>query len=417
MQYGCIGEKLTHSFSKDIHSKFNSYDYELLEIPKHKLEEFMLKKDFKAINVTIPYKQEVIPFLDFISDTAKKIGAVNTVVNKGGKLYGYNTDFAGMRALIERQKIGIEGKKVLILGSGGTSKTAKAVAESMGASECYRVSRSKSEDCITYEEAKIYHNDAEVIINTTPCGMYPNIKGAAVDIEDYKNLEGVVDAVYNPLCSNLVVKAKSKGINAVGGLYMLVAQAIFAAEHFLDKKIEKLVIEQIYSEILAEKRNIVLTGMPSSGKTTIGKLLSEKLGMKFIDTDEEIVKREGKPISDIFSLLGESGFRDIEAAVIAEVSAFQNTIISTGGGAILRQENIFNLAKNGRIYFIDRPLEALIATEDRPLSSNPDDLKKRYNERYDIYRSTADKIIENKTTAEAAAELIKEDFENENSCY
>ncbi len=410
MQYGCIGEKLTHSFSRDIHSRLFDYCYELCEIPRGELEAFMLKKDFKAINVTIPYKQDVIPFLDFISDTAKAIGAVNTIVNREGKLYGYNTDFAGMTALIEKQGIKIKGKKVMILGSGGTSKTALAVAKAMGARAIYRVSRTGCDGCITYSAAKSAHGDAEIIINTTPCGMYPNIIGEPINIDDYPCLEGVVDAIYNPLCSNLVVKATAKGINAIGGLYMLVAQGVFAAELFLDTKIEKSEIDRVYNEIVKEKQNIVLTGMPSSGKSTIGKMLAKELNMQFIDTDCEIVKREGAEISDIFASVGESGFRDIEAAVIAEASARGHCVISTGGGAVLRQENVVALSGNGKIYFIDRPLEDLVATADRPLSSNADDLKKRYCERYDIYRSTAHKIIENKGAAQVAAAAIKEDF-------
>ena len=410
MRYGCIGEKLTHSFSRDIHSRISSYDYELCEIPKSELNEFMLKKDFKAINVTIPYKQDVIPFLDFISDTAKAIGAVNTIVNRDGKLYGYNTDFAGMTALIEKQRICLSGKKVLILGSGGTSKTAFAVAQSMGARECYRVSRTLRDNCITYNDAKSVHCDAEVIINTTPCGMYPNIMDEPVNIEDYPKLESVVDAIYNPLCSNLVAKATEKGINATGGLYMLVAQAVFAAEHFLDIKIKRNEIDRIFAEILKEKQNIVLTGMPSSGKTTIGKMLASELNMEFIDTDEQIEVETGKKIAEIFETLGENAFRDIESDVIKRLSAKQNCVISTGGGAVLRHENIVALSGNGKIYFIDRPLENLVATNDRPLSSNTDDLKKRYCERYQIYRDTAHKIIQNKGTAKAAADTIKEDF-------
>lgn len=410
MQYGCIGEKLTHSFSKDIHSRLFDYDYELCEIPRDKLKEFMLKRDFKAINVTIPYKQDVIPYLDFVSDTARSIGAVNTVVNRNGKLYGYNTDFAGMTALIKRQGIELSNKKVLILGSGGTSKTAFAVAQSMGAVALYRVSRTARDGCISYEEASRNHNDAQIIINTTPCGMYPNIFAQPIDIDDYPCLEGVMDAIYNPLCSNLVVSAKEKGINAVGGLYMLVAQGVFAAEYFLDKSIDKSEIERVFSEIEAEKKNIVLTGMPSSGKTTIGEILAKELNMQFLDCDKEIVKRQGMEISQIFKLLGESGFRDIEAQVIAELSANQNCVISTGGGAVLRHENIILLKGNGRIYFIDRPLVDLTATDDRPLSSNAQDLKKRYEERYEIYCDTADKRIENISTALVAAQKIKEDF-------
>lgn len=411
MQYGCIGEKLTHSFSREIHSRLFDYDYRLCEIPKDKLNEFMLKKDFKAINVTIPYKQSVIPYLDFVSDTAKAIGAVNTIVNKDGLLYGYNTDFSGLSALIKKQGIEMQNKKVIILGSGGTSKTAVAVANALGAREVYRVSRSAREDCITYEQMYALHLDADIIINTTPCGMFPDIMGSPVDIDRFSSLSGVVDAIYNPLRSNLVAKAQEKGISATGGLYMLVAQGVFAAELFMDTKIPQSETDRVYSEILRQKRNIVLTGMPSSGKTTIGKILAEKLDMEFIDCDEQIVNEEGKQITEIFARFGEKAFRDIESRVIESVSAKQGCVISTGGGAVLREKNVLALKGNGVVYFIDRPLEKLVPTGDRPLSSNTSDLEKRYRERYPIYKSTADKIIANNTTAIAAADKIKEDFQ------
>lgn len=410
MEYGCIGEKLTHSFSKEIHAQLFDYDYEIREIPKCELKTFMTERNFKAINVTIPYKQDVIPYLDWLSDTAKQIGAVNTIINRDGKLYGYNTDFAGMTALIKLNGIEISGKLVLVLGSGGTSKTAVAVAKSLGARRVIRVSRTAKEDCITYEEAYKNFADAEVIINTTPCGMYPNIIGEPVDIDAFKNCEAVVDAIYNPLRSNLVIKAKSKGINATGGLYMLVAQAAVAAELFIDTTVSEAKIYDVYKKIVATKRNIVLTGMPSCGKSTIGKRLADELSMQFIDTDDEIVKMAGKPISQIFADLGERGFRDIESQAIAAVSAKQNCIIATGGGAILREQNVTLLKGNGTIYFIDRPLEKLVSTDDRPLSNNRDDLIKRYNERYDIYCNTADKRIANDGEIETLIDAIKEDF-------
>ena len=410
MEYGCIGEKLTHSFSKEIHNLLFDYDYEIREIPKGELQAFMTKRDFKAINVTIPYKQDVIPFLDEISDTAKQIGAVNTIVNRGGRLYGYNTDFSGLIALIKLNGITLEGKKVLILGSGGTSKTAVAAAEYLGALSVKRVSRTAKEDCITYEDAYKNFADAEVIINTTPCGMYPNIIGEPINLDGFPKTEAVVDAIYNPLCSNLVVKAKKKGIKATGGLYMLVSQAAFAAELFIDTKVSEDKVYDVYKKIEQSKRNIVLTGMPSSGKSTVGKQLANELGMQFIDTDKEIEKSEGKTIPEIFTEVGESGFRDIEARIITTVSAKQNCVISTGGGAILREQNITALKGNGTIFFIDRPLEKLVTTDDRPLSSNRDDLVKRYNERYDIYCNTADEQILNDGEIDAVTKAIKEDF-------
>lgn len=392
MEYGCIGEKLGHSFSKIIHNKLYDYEYELKEIPKECLSDFMKKANFKAINVTIPYKQDVIPFLDEISDIARKIGAVNTIVNKNGRLCGYNTDFLGMTALINYAKISLKDKKVLILGSGGTSKTAFAVAQSMGAAEIYRVSRKGGEGLITYAQAQDRFYDAEIIINTTPCGMYPNIMGAAVDINKFSNLSGVVDAVYNPLCSQLVVAAKRRGIPAVGGLYMLVAQAVFAAERFMENKIDKSVIDRIYNEISRDKENVVLIGMPSCGKTTVGKLLADKLGKEFIDTDELIVAKYGD-ISEIFREKGEKGFREIESLIIAQVALKQSAVIATGGGAVLNPQNVDLLKGNGKVIFIDRSLDKLITTSDRPLSSSREMLEKRYNERYDIYCQSADYIV------------------------
>ncbi len=411
MEYGCIGEKLTHSFSKEIHNLLFDYDYKIQEVPKSKLDSFMTKRDFKAINVTIPYKQAVIPHLHYISDRAKIIGAVNTIVNHGGKLYGYNTDFDGMCALIQKNNIEFKDKNVLVLGSGGTSKTAVAVAQYLGAKRVVRVSRTAKEDCVTYEAAYNDFAESEVFINTTPCGMYPNTVGEPIELERFKCAEAVVDAIYNPLCSNLVIKAKSLGLKATGGLYMLVYQAAKAAELFIDQKVSDEHIDRVYNKIVLSKQNIVLVGMPSSGKTTIGKLLSQNLNMPFVDTDDEIVKSEGKQISEIFAQVGEEGFRDIEQSIIAEVSKRQGCVISTGGGAILRNQNVTALKGNGKIYFIDRPLELLVTTADRPLSSNLADLQKRYDERYDKYLAAADKVIKNDSDIKMATDSIKEDCE------
>ena len=417
MEYGCIGEKLAHSFSKIIHNKLANYSYELMEIPKHKLGEFMEKAEFRAINVTIPYKQAVIPYLDHISEIAGEIGAVNTIVNKSGVLYGYNTDFYGMRDLIKRADIELKGKKVLILGSGGTSKTALAVARNMGASDIYRVSRRETNGLISYETAKKEHGDAQIIINTTPCGMYPKIGESAVNIEDFPNLSGVVDAVYNPLKSHLVVKAQSRSIKAVGGLYMLVSQAVYAAEKFTGDKIPGTKTLEVYNEILESKRNIVLIGMPGCGKSTIGRILAEDTGRSFTDTDDLIVQREKMPITEIFSQKGESYFRKAESEVIAEVSASQGTVIATGGGAVLDGRNTELLRENGTVVFIDRPLEYITATSDRPLSSDRELLEKRYKERYGIYCSAADIHFKSAEDIRYNAEKIKEAFKNENTGY
>ncbi len=410
MKYGCIGEKLGHSFSREIHHRLADYTYELKELTPEELGAFMERKEFSAINVTIPYKQAVIPYLSEISPQAKAIGAVNTVVQRDGKLYGYNTDFFGMRALILRAGIELAGKKVLILGSGGTSRTARAVAEDLSAREILVVSRTGKEG-ITYEEARSCHGDAEILINTTPCGMYPNIHSVPLELEDYPVLEGVVDAVYNPLNTELVLRARARGIKAVCGLYMLVAQAAFAVEYFLDTKIAPETIEAVFQAVYSSKENIVLTGMPGSGKSTVGKLLAERLGRSFLDTDELLVQRAGKTPAELIRAEGEPAFRDLESAVIREEAApMTGCIIATGGGAILRDENIKELKRNGRIWFLDRPLEEIVPTDDRPLSGNRAQLEARYRERYPRYTATADRIISPASVLEQVVKEITEDL-------
>ena len=404
-KYGCIGKKLTHSFSKEIHTKLADYEYELIELSEDEIKTFFEEKNFEAINVTIPYKETVIPYLDLVSEIAKKIGAVNTIVNKGGKLYGYNTDYYGMKALIEKIGIDLSGKKVLILGTGGTSKTARVLAKEMGAAEILTVSRNKSDNYITYVEATTKHTDAAVIINTTPSGMFPDCDSKPIDISVFTFLEGVVDAVYNPLCTNLVLDAKRKGLKAEGGLYMLVMQAVVAVEKFLDTEISKETANNIYQSILAAKENIVLTGMPGSGKSTIGRLLKIQ-GFEFIDTDAEIEKRCGCTIKELIDIKGEEPFRNLETEVIRDVSANSCRIISTGGGAILREENINFLKRNGKLFFINADIKRLQATDDRPLSDTKEKLKKLYSERMEIYQSTADITVPDMSTPEAEAEYI-----------
>ena len=410
MEYGCIGEKLGHSFSKEIHAYLADYNYELCELPPESVGEFIKSRKFKAINVTIPYKQTVIPFLDEIDPVAAEIGAVNTVVNRGGKLYGYNTDFAGMRALIKKGGIALEGKKVLILGSGGTSKTAFAVAKSEKAAIIYRVSRSGKDGCITYETAQSEHRDADIIINTTPCGMFPNIDESAIDLADFPQIKGVVDAVYNPLRSVLVQQGEKLGIPAIGGLYMLVMQAAEAVKHFTGKEISDDLIEDCFNKIYYSKQNLVLIGMPGCGKSTLGKSMAQRLDMNFIDTDAQIVKSEQKDIPQIFSNVGEQGFRKIESNVIERICAIQNTVIATGGGAILDDKNLRFLRANGRICFLDRPLEKLAVTADRPLSSDREKLKKLYNERYNIYCSSADFIVKCQDEINENLSMIEKGF-------
>ena len=410
MQYGCIGEHLTHSFSKEIHAQLQDYLYELKEIPMGALDAFMTQRDFKAINVTIPYKQDVIPFLKEVEATAAAIGAVNTVVNRDGQLYGYNTDFGGMADLIRRTGIDLAGKKVLILGTGGTSKTAMAVANSMGAASVYKVSRSSKPGVLTYEEVEKNHLDAQVLINTTPRGMFSRESGMPIDPALFPNLCGAVDAVYNPLRTEFILKARSLGVPAAGGLYMLVRQAVLASEIFLNTKYPDAVTEEVYRKIKATKETVVLTGMPGSGKTTVGKLLAKELGRPYVDTDTLIEEKTGKTPGEIISQQGEPAFRDIETQVIREIASQTGSVIATGGGVILRRENIDLLRQNGRIFFLDRPVEQLLPTQDRPLSSTKEAILQRYHERYPIYQATADVVVKNGDTPEAAMELIKRSF-------
>jgi len=393
MQYGLLGETLKHSFSKEVHAKIGDYDYILTEKAKDEVDSFMRERDFRAINVTIPYKETVIPYLETISKEAQLIGSVNTIINREGKLYGYNTDFGGMKMMIEKNGIEIKGRKVLILGTGGTCKTAKAVCRYLGASDILVASRSEKPGCITYDEAFSAHTDAQIIINTTPVGMYPRNDTTPADINLFPSLEGVIDAVYNPLSTNLVLNASKKGIKATGGLYMLVAQAILASEIFFDTSYPEELYDKIYNGIVADKKNIVLIGMPACGKTIVGKCLAESTGRQVIDTDDVIVEMTGLTISDIFEKDGEDVFRNIEAEAIAEVSKKSNIIISTGGGAVLRAENVHALKQNGVLYFLDRPLEKLIPTDDRPLANNKEKIVQRYNERYGIYTSVCDELI------------------------
>lgn len=410
MKYGLIGERLGHSFSKLIHERLSEYKYELVEIPRDGLDEFMTKREFSAINVTIPYKESVIPYLDFIDEAAAAIGAVNTVVNRGDRLYGYNTDFYGMTRLIKNAGIDARDKCAAILGSGGTSKTAEAVLKSLGAGEILRVSRSGRDGAITYEELIARRSDIGIIVNTTPIGMYPNIYDAPVDISLFESLSGVIDAVYNPLRTPLVLACSEHDITAVGGLYMLVGQAVRASEIFLGIEYPEDTLDNIYEQIRRERENIVLIGMPASGKSTVGEILANRLGRRFVDTDELIVKRTGIEIREIFEKYGEPEFRRLEAEIIKEVAAEGSLVIATGGGAILKQENVSALRQNGRLYFIDRPLEKLIPTESRPLSSDRESIEKRYSERYGIYSSVCDERIDADCEPFEVAEKITENF-------
>ena len=393
MEYGCIGKKLGHSFSKIVHNQLADYSYELAEIPPEALDGFMRRADFKAINVTIPYKEAVIPYLDEVSDIARQIGAVNTIVRREGRLYGYNTDMAGMTALLRRQGVSLAGKKVLVAGSGGTSKTAVVTARALGAAQVVRLSRTAREDAVTYADAPRLHADAQVLINTTPCGMYPRLGEMTLNLDDYPALTSVTDAVYNPLRPALVVEAQRRGLNASGGLYMLVAQAAYAVEKFIGERVAEEDIERVYTAIETEKRNLVLIGMPGCGKSTLGKLAAQELGKRFYDSDEEIEKQTGRTPAQWIAAEGEPAFRRIEAQVIACLAAEQFSVIATGGGVVLNPENIRLLRENGTLVFIDRPPEKLAITADRPLSATRELLAQRYRERYPLYRAAAEAVL------------------------
>ena len=394
MKYGLIGEHLGHSFSKEIHEMLGKYTYEICEIAKDKLDSFMKEKTFKAINVTIPYKQQVIPYLDFIDDKALSIGAVNTVVNKNNKLYGYNTDYYGLKSLIETNNIDVKNKKVLLLGNGGTSKTARTVLKDLEVKEIIIVDLNKDENVITYDEALKYHTDSEVIVNTTPCGMYPNNDDCIVDIDLFKNLEAVVDVVYNPIRTTIVSNALKKGIKAVSGLYMLVAQAVYAAGIFLDEEILEKEIDRIYNIIKKQKENIVLIGMPSCGKTTVGKELAKLTKKEFIDTDALIEEKIEMSIAEFFKIYGEKEFRRVETEIIKQIGKKQNLIISTGGGVVLKKENVDALKQNGKLFFLDRDLDKLQFTASRPLSSDKQKLTDLFNKRYLYYLNACDILVD-----------------------
>ncbi len=410
MKYGLIGEKLGHSFSKEIHEQIRDYKYEICEVSRDQFDKFMQEKGFKAINVTIPYKEKVIPYLDYIDPTTKMIGAVNTIVNNDGKLYGYNTDYLGLKSLIEKNNIDVTNKKALILGTGGTSKTATLVLKLKGVKEIYYASINHEANTYTYEEIVKIHNDANIIVNTTPCGMYPNNDGLIIDLDLFPHLEAVIDVVYNPMLTRLLQKAKKKNLKYAGGLYMLVAQAVYASSFFLNLETNTNIIDDIYAKLYKEKQNIILIGMPTCGKSTIGKIISQKLNKEFVDTDSLIEKEIKMEIKDFLRKDNEQEFRDIEEKVIKEIAKKQNQVISCGGGVIKRPENIERLKQNGIVIFIDRDITLLKASDKRPLSTDLESLKKLYEERYPIYLESSDIIITNNTDdyQDAAEKIINE---------
>ncbi len=408
MQYGLIGQPLGHSYSPELHNQIAAYKYELQELKPGELKAFLQKRQFRGINVTIPYKQAVIPFLDELSPMAQKIGAVNTIVNRQGKLCGYNTDLAGMAALARRIGLNFRGKKVLILGSGGTSRTAWALAEAGAARQLFRVSRTGREGTISYAEARSQHQDTQLILNTTPAGMAPDWEGQPLELTGFPALEGVLEVIYHPLRSNLVLAALQRQLPAEGGLYMLVAQAVYASALFLGQKAEESLIEQVYQRLLTEKQNLVLIGMPSSGKSTIGQALARRLAKPFVDTDQKLAERTGQSPAACLLEKGEAAFRKLESQVIQEWAAQNGQVIATGGGSILDPANVRRLRQNGRLIFLDRSPEKLLVTADRPLSASRENLLRLYQERFALYQAAADLRIDGNGSREEVLALIEE---------
>ena len=413
MKYGLIGEHLGHSFSKQIQTRIaeienvKDYDYQLVELDKEEFKEFMEKKDFKGINVTIPYKKDVIPYLDEMDESAKAIGAVNTIINVDGKLKGYNTDFGGFLYMVKAHNVHMEGKKVLIIGNGGACAAVKAVCKHENAKDIVIVSRSANRGAIGYDEMYTSHLDADIVVNTSPVGMFPNIANAPIDVSWFHKLECVLDVVYNPILTRLCFEAQEADIKRVIGLEMLIAQAKYTFEIFENMSFDDSIIDEIKKEMLKDRCNIVLIGMPSAGKTTIGKMLEEKLGKEFFDLDDMIIAKAGKSIPEIFQESGEAGFRAIETVVAIEASKMNNKIIATGGGVVKHKVNMDFLRLNGITIFIDRDIDKLISSDpNRPLSSSKQALQQMYKERYPLYQKYAAYIAVNNANIEETVDDI-----------
>ena len=413
MKYGLIGEHLGHSFSKQIQTRIaeienvKDYDYQLVELDKEEFKEFMEKKDFKGINVTIPYKKDVIPYLDEMDESAKAIGAVNTIINVDGKLKGYNTDFGGFLYMVKAHNVHMEGKKVLIIGNGGACAAVKAVCKHENAKDIVIVSRSANRGAISYNEMYTSHLDADIVVNTSPVGMFPNIVNAPIDVSWFHKLECVLDVVYNPILTRLCFEAQEADIKRVIGLEMLIAQAKYAFEIFENMSFDDSIIDEIKKEMLKDRCNIVLIGMPSAGKTTIGKILEEKLGKEFFDLDDMIIAKAGKSIPEIFQESGEAGFRAIETEVAIEASKMNNKIIATGGGVVKHKVNMDFLRLNGITIFIDRDIDKLISSDpNRPLSSSKKALQQMHKERYPLYQKYAAYVAVNNANVEETVDDI-----------
>ena len=410
MRRGLIGEHLGHSYSQRIHETLGGYPYELIEVALQDLDAWMKNKDFAALNVTIPYKKAVIPYLEELDERARRIGAVNTIVNDHGRLIGKNTDYYGCRFMLEQAGMEIQGRKVILLGNGGAAQAVQAVLEDLGAAAIVKVKRNPSPETLTYEEAYRDHSGAQVIVNTSPVGMFPAQEGIPVELDRFPQLESVADVIYNPHRTRLIVEAQKRGCRTATGLSMLTAQAAEAIEAFIGKPVAPESILRMTAELAREKMNLVLIGMPGCGKSTIARKLAEISGRPAVDIDQRIVERIGMPIRDFFAQQGEARFRQIEAEILAEVTLQTGQIIATGGGIVKDWENVRRLRQSGKVYFLDRSLDQLETDPSRPLSSSREALRQLYDQRIDLYRAACDQQIENNGSADETARRLWQDW-------
>lgn len=406
---GLLGEKLPHSYSPQIHSLFGEYEYLLYEKREDELEAFIKSKEWDGLNVTIPYKKDVIKYLDSLGDTALKAGSVNTVVRRSdGTLYGDNTDVYGFIKMVEHSGISVEGKKVLVLGSGGASVAVVTALKQLNALPVI-ISRRGEDNYNNLEK----HYDAEVIVNTTPVGMYPNVGNSPVEPEQFPHLKGVLDVIYNPSLTELLLKAQRLGIKVENGLYMLVAQAKKSSEIFTGNTISDDVIDRIYNKLNGNMKNIVLIGMPGVGKSTIAGELAAITGRTVVDSDSEIYRRTGFTPKELITEKGENYFREVEKAVISDTGKESGLIIATGGGVVTREENYYSLHQNGNIIWLIRDLDKLDNT-DRPLSQSKG-VAVLYEQREPLYRKFADYVIINEEDKKAVAHKILSEIGRQDS--
>lgn len=401
LRCGLLGEKLSHSYSPQIHALLGNYEYKLFEKAPEEVENFLKNGDWDAMNVTIPYKRVAAALCDVLSDTAKALGSANTLVRKNGMIYGYNTDYFGFMTMVKKSGIDPAGKKALVLGSGGASVTAIAVMKELGA-DVTVISRSGENNYTNLYK----HRDARVIVNTTPLGMYPKNGVQAVDLKDFPECEGVLDMIYNPLRTKLILQAEELGISNISGLSMLVAQAKRSSELFTDTSIDDGAIDRIEKKLTAELRNIILIGMPGCGKSEISRSLSRKLGRPVIEADAEIEKKAGKTIPEIFKDSGEEVFRCIESEVLSEAGKQSGRIISTGGGCVTVPENYPLLHQNGIIIWLQRDISVL-PTNGRPISQ-ANSLESIFEKRRPMYQSFADVSIDNNGSLDETVDKIIE---------